>query len=202
VGETAIARPNVFDISQWLPTEEVHRRLCQPLGNRHQAARDLTVAHATSVRTMRRWLVRPTQPKLCDIRLWLVKFELQSWSDGLLVVYRLHRPTFGINPVRRLRGYIFFDWVPDLARVWPKIFEPPSPPRRLTAKEWIVLEAQRLKRLDEIPVGIKKRDFAKLLKKKRDEAAKDSSLEIGAADWPYIANHLQEWDLWPIARIQ
>jgi hypothetical protein len=164
----------------------------------------LTVARATSVRTMRRWLVHPTQPKLCDIRLWQVKFELQSWSDGVLVARRLHgRARYGYHVVSRLQGYVFYDWIPDLARVWPKVFEPPAAPRRISAKDWITREAQRLKRLDEIPTNIRQRDFAKLLKKNRDDAVKkDASIEIGQADYPYIETHLKEWGLWPPAAIQ
>jgi hypothetical protein len=126
-----------LDSPLWRPIEEVYDRLCPLIGNRHLVAQDLTKVQATGdVRTMRRWLLRRfrrggwSDRRPCDHRLWLVWFELSSWSDGLLVVYRLRGAARGgFHQVRRLRGYAFYCWGPDLARIWPAVFAstPPSP---------------------------------------------------------------------------
>jgi hypothetical protein len=81
--------------------------------------------------------------------------------------------------------------------------ETPASLRELTAKEWITFETQRLKRLNEIPVGITKTGFAMLLETNMKKAAKtDHSISISPVGWKYILNHLQEWGLWPIAIIE
>jgi hypothetical protein len=81
--------------------------------------------------------------------------------------------------------------------------ETPASPCELTAKEWITLEAQRLKRCNKIPVGIIKTEFAVLLEANMKEAAKtDHSISISPVGWRYIFNHLLEWGLWPITDIE
>ena len=121
-----------LDSPLWLPTEKVHRRLCQLTGERGLAARDMTAAfEGGSIRTLRRWLLRRGRAKsrLTDRRLW---GALSSWSDGLYVAYRdsavarLARLR-GVQ-VRLLKGYVFYAWLPDLAKVWPSIFGPMLPP--------------------------------------------------------------------------
>jgi hypothetical protein len=79
--------------------------------------------------------------------------------------------------------------------------KPPAPPRELTAKEWITLEAQRLKRLDKIRGN--QTEFAVMLETNMKEAARtDRSISISPVGWRYILNHLREWGLWPIASIE
>src|SRR5262249_15741590 len=81
--------------------------------------------------------------------------------------------------------------------------EPPVPARELTAKEWITFEAQRLKRLNKIPVGISKTNFAKMLGTNMEETARtDHSISISPVGWNYIFNFLQTWALWPITDIK
>jgi hypothetical protein len=124
---------SLLDSPNWLlPFEEVHRRLCPLIGERRLTARDMTDAFTGPVRTMRRWLSwrGRAQLRLNDPRLWAVKFELSSWSDGLYVAYRLHgKARHYPHTISFLKGYVFYAWLPDLADVWPSIFAPmlPSP---------------------------------------------------------------------------
>jgi hypothetical protein len=92
--------------------------------------------------------------------------------------------------------------LPEIKTVAEKL-ETPASPRELSAKEWITLEAQRLKRLDMIPVGINQTEFAVMLETNMREAARtDHSISISPVGWRYILNHLREWALWPIAIIE
>jgi len=75
--------------------------------------------------------------------------------------------------------------------------------RHVTAKQWITLEAQRLKRMDLIPPGMTKTKFAKLLAANMDFANQyDISIQIRPVKWPHIKNNLENWGLWPISAIQ
>jgi len=78
-----------------------------------------------------------------------------------------------------------------------------TPVRRITAKNWITVEAQRLKRLDKIPAGISKTDFAKMLAGNLKAAAVgDPSISVHSGSWKYIRNNLSDWGVWPIRVIE
>jgi hypothetical protein len=110
---------------------------------------------------------------------------------------------FYIKGVRRVIGPIRVGREAVLALLPKDARLPPEKPRRVKSKDWIIKEAQRLKRLDEIPADISKTDFAKLLADNMDRAAKaDHSISIKPVGWEYIFNHLRKWGLWPISAIQ
>jgi hypothetical protein len=78
--------------------------------------------------------------------------------------------------------------------------EPPVPQEELSlqqgaegkilAKVWVTAKAQQMARCGEIPEGISKTKFAKLL-------AGDATIA-----WRYIRNHLEDWGLWPPSAIE
>jgi hypothetical protein len=87
-----------------------------------------------------------------------------------------------------------------------ELAEPPSAqsidvPEPIGAKSWIASKARNLKKEDKIPPGIKITDFAKLLEKEMQTAARRNS-SIKTVGWPHIKNHLAEWGLWPISDIE
>jgi hypothetical protein len=129
--QVAAAEALPLDDSNWLPIEEVHRRLYPQLGNHQLIDRDLTTVFVSGwVRTLRRWLKRPTKARINDHRLWAVRFELDSWSDGLHIAYRLHgERRYRPHQVQFLRYYSFYAWQPDLAEVWPTVFAPAPEPQ-------------------------------------------------------------------------
>jgi len=133
---------SLLDSPNWLPFEQIHRRLCPSIGERGLAARDMTDAFEDgSIRTLRRWLAArgAAKPRLNDSRLWAVKFELSSWSDGLYVAYRLHgKARHYPQQIRFLKGYVFYAWLPDLAKVWPSIFGSMLPPAAPTGAVAVV----------------------------------------------------------------
>jgi hypothetical protein len=77
-----------------------------------------------------------------------------------------------------------------------------NPPKRVNTKEWIVAEAKRLKKANEIPKDITRpTGFAKLLEDRMGTAA-ETNKSIRPVGWRYIKNHLSEWGLWPIEAIK
>jgi hypothetical protein len=117
----------------------------------------------------------------------------QSWIEGN---WRLLPRSFRIRVVQEDVQRL----LPDEARLWlPEI----HPIRHLTAVEWIAHEAQMLSRLGKIPAGINKTDFSKLLATNmRNAVGNDPSISFSAVGWEYIRNHLSEWGLWPISKIE
>src|SRR5262249_7058127 len=63
-------------------------------------------------------------------------------------------------------------------------------PVKASAKARIMIEAPRMKRAGEIPEGIEKTDFARILAGK-----------FGVS-MEYVRNRLNEWGLWPISAIR
>jgi hypothetical protein len=70
-----------------------------------------------------------------------------------------------------------------------------------TSKGWIVEKARRMKRAGEIPDGIRKTDFAKLLEEQMKKAVSTGKVKKSVS-WRYIKNRLEDWDLWPISSIK
>jgi len=70
-----------------------------------------------------------------------------------------------------------------------------------TSKGWIVEEARRMKWAGEIPDGIRKTDFAKLLEKQMNKAV-NAGRAKKSVSWRHIKNHLKAWDRWPISSIK
>jgi len=111
----------------WLPLGDAHRLLCPLLGEKHLAAKDLRDAMADDrdrrVRSMRRCFARGIRrpDELLPASYW-VEHWLDPRSDGVFVME-------GFRSIATVKGYAFFVWKPDLAKIWPTIFPPtPAPP--------------------------------------------------------------------------
>jgi hypothetical protein len=82
--------------------------------------------------------------------------------------------------------------------------------RHVSSVDWIIAEAQRLKRTDGIPDAITcerhgaKTAFAKLLGANLMNAANntDASISVDPVGWKYIFNYLEKWGIWPLDRIE
>jgi hypothetical protein len=150
-----------LDSPNWLPLpEEAYRLLCSLLGERNLAAKDLTDAMADDddrrrVRSMRRCFAYGVREKieytgrvvdgfrevkavgrervligpereLLSREYWN-EHRLSPRSDGSAEIIE------GSGSITTVKGYAFFVWKPDLAKIWPTIFGPPSlspPPQR------------------------------------------------------------------------
>jgi hypothetical protein len=135
-----------LDSPEWLPDADAHRVLCQRTGDRHLAAQDLTKVMADGdVPSMRRCFARGRSPdgelvplgpdrELLPRSFWS-DYELDSWSDALLVVPRRRG-----GQVVPLRGFAFYVWKPALAKIWPTLF----PPDEEDEDGWAVRRAKDL----------------------------------------------------------
>jgi hypothetical protein len=140
-----------LDDPRWIPIAAAHRYRRQQTGDRELAARDVTEAMADGrLPCMRRRIGTNPGPdrELVPRDFWNV-WELQSWSDALLVARR------GPGGVRRLRGYAFFVWEPRLKEIWPADSERSAddwrlpPPRRrgpATTHDWFAICAEIARR--------------------------------------------------------
>jgi hypothetical protein len=74
----------------------------------------------------------------------------------------------------------------------------PTPPLvRTSSKTWITEDAGRMKAAGDIPAGISKTNFAKILEQRMLKAA-ETNPSIDPITWRSIQNQLSAWGLWPI----
>jgi len=130
------------------------------------------------------------------IELLAPKFPPESYSFAIATPEAVDKLLAAASPARASSAAV-------IQTVMPQLKTPELPPRQVTAIEWIMCEAQRLKRTNKIPAGINKTKFAQLLADNMREAAKtDHSIVLRPVRWKYILNHLQAWGLWPIFDIE
>src|SRR5262245_60987510 len=134
-----------LDDPRWMPVDAAHKRMCEPTGEPQLAARDLTEALARErdgLRSMRR-SIHGADPEreLLPPLYWVVhdvRWMRREVGEPILAVCRRDRrhavgPDGFIGPSF---SYVYYGWLPDLERLWPTVFPPPTlPPEKKKRKK-------------------------------------------------------------------
>ena len=88
----------------------------------------------------------------------------------------------------------------DILKVLPAAIAEPVAADSPTAS-WIIATVRRKKAAGEIPAGIKKTDFSRLIDQWMRKAVRAGD-SVRPVRWQHIKNNLPAWGLWPIELIK